>query len=1271
MGRSRSSTEEQPRPMTPSISTGLGPDVLGSVRQQHPNLSVFHPDDKADSPASTQPVPIEPKGSRRFTLLPKKRDDDPARNRSPSPGPSMSILPKKKSSGNIAASLSRATAPESSRTKSPEPVRRASHDMLRSPADASRSLPLRRPSLDMLRLDTSGPDATGFGSVRSILREPNTPGTGQNVRFFSRDAYKVMTPDQSMDLQSDLPMGIPEESEPPSRQDSLNMLSKSPPRSRPTLNEVFSPIGGVSSDSSMSLDSSNLQPPPPPHVQVADISNPFELSLELNSFPPPGLGFDAPSFNFGDSPQSDDSFERGIRTSTPNVAKDKGKQRAVEQPLEKENVEPSTPNEAIFHAREKSPRLPHMLHGRSKSFTLGQSVFSLDTKSKRSSNSSSVFSQASGNSGHSKNSADSPSPSVGSIRDRSRALSDAVFHSMLSRNSTSSNNSRDLPEYDINDESSSDLVVYSSKPPQTPEPDPFSAHATTYYTPLTNIPVTPPKGSSPRHIRTASKEETILFALQTQLSMQKELCAQYEADLQARDELVDILQRRMSEVEQEDARRKGILRGWKRKVVELERTCRYLEDEVENSRQEGMNRSVLDEASSCAVSAMQEQIGGLQRERIVWQRKEEMYREEVDKWESIVIQRNEELAKLTADLEKREDEQRELRKGILEAQAQIDEVGNMSLGFVPDEQFQRAVQEREEEREAFSMERQEWEAERERWQQEREQLTSERSLMQHEKVQEAEDWEHEKAELLLQLERAQIERSSMKADMEAAKKEVNDDQDELKMLRAELEAQWRHSEVASEKIAALESAKKALEHQRGELQQDINELHSKIDRMEVDYTDAANKCSEVERQLAELWDQHADLENERNELQKRVDDDEVAQLAAELEERDQHIEELVQAHHDEIDQMESSHAMNQANLREELEAQISKAREEHQAEVTRLKEQRDGDKGDFQARWRSEEEKFHQEKLALRSERDRVRQDVARLEDQCAEMETLKSEVAQLRGHVQDLKRDGADKDMHIVSLQKQREKDKGDIEGLNMALDAKQQELQLMKRKEGLKGTAGSTPMRSSSSSVSHQRRPSSISTPHTASRPSSTISDSGRESVMSSVSSNAGSARPRMEKPTAMQTPGDATPTAKNQVLNRSIKMNASAMSTPTPGPNRMASGAGKKPSDAATPAEKLRASASAGPVVTSRIRDLNQRSSAGPRPGSISVGPRSSSVSRPSSLTSSRPSSISSRRTSTSSTEQLLKKAPAAPTSVLESPTESEFESSGGEKENRVAA
>lgn len=35
------------------------------------------------------------------------------------------------------------------------------------------------------------------GSVRSILKDKQTPGTGQSVRFFSRDAYRVITPDTS------------------------------------------------------------------------------------------------------------------------------------------------------------------------------------------------------------------------------------------------------------------------------------------------------------------------------------------------------------------------------------------------------------------------------------------------------------------------------------------------------------------------------------------------------------------------------------------------------------------------------------------------------------------------------------------------------------------------------------------------------------------------------------------------------------------------------------------------------------------------------------------------------------------------------------------------------------------------------------------------------------------------------------------------------------------------------------------------------------------
>ncbi len=76
-------------------------DVLNTVREQHPNMSVFHPEsERSDSPAPPVPPMSPSKGSRRFTLKPKKRDDDSLRIRSTSPGPQIG-LPKKKSAMSL------------------------------------------------------------------------------------------------------------------------------------------------------------------------------------------------------------------------------------------------------------------------------------------------------------------------------------------------------------------------------------------------------------------------------------------------------------------------------------------------------------------------------------------------------------------------------------------------------------------------------------------------------------------------------------------------------------------------------------------------------------------------------------------------------------------------------------------------------------------------------------------------------------------------------------------------------------------------------------------------------------------------------------------------------------------------------------------------------------------------------------------------------------------------------------------------------------------
>ena len=57
----------------------------------------------------------------------------------------------------------------------------------------------------------------------------------------------------------------------------------------------------------------------------------------------------------------------------------------------------------------------------------------------------------------------------------------------------------------------------------------------------------------------------------------------------------------------------------------------------------------------------------------------------------------------------------------------------------------------------------------------------------------------------------------------------------------------------------------------------------------------------------------------------------------------------------------------------------------------------------------------------------------------------LTAEVERLRRQVHELQQESADKEVKLVGLEKQRKLDKEDIEGLNIALDSKQQELEMV----------------------------------------------------------------------------------------------------------------------------------------------------------------------------------------------------------------------------------
>ena len=120
----------------------------------------------------------------------------------------------------------------------------------------------------------------------------------------------------------------------------------------------------------------------------------------------------------------------------------------------------------------------------------------------------------------------------------------------------------------------------------------------------------------------------------------------------------------------------------------------------------------------------------------------------------------------------------------------------------------------------------------------------------------------------------------------------------------------------------------------------------------------------------------------------------------------------------------------------------------------------------------------------------------------------LTTEVERLRRQVHELQQESADKEMKLAQVQKQRAQDKEDMNGLNIALDSKQQELELvscsvscggaythrifqLKRRMTVRGTAGGTP--ASAAKIPASRRESSIfATPSVVgTRPPSALSD------------------------------------------------------------------------------------------------------------------------------------------------------------------------------------
>ena len=163
-----------------------------------------------------------------------------------------------------------------------------------------------------------------------------------------------------------------------------------------------------------------------------------------------------------------------------------------------------------------------------------------------------------------------------------------------------------------------------------------------------------------------------------------------------------------------------------------------------------------------------------------------------------------------------------------------------------------------------------------------------------------------------------------------------------------------------------------------------------------------------------------DVVSIRQEL--KVANDSVTRLEQDIRQRDTELEELahrIVAHEDEVEDVRAE----LATLKRE-QAHMS---DEHRRVVADLTTRAESTQAELGAAVQGKDDAD----AAADSLRERVG--------------PLEAELEKLRKQIRELQTESANREVHIAQMEKQRERDREDLQGLNIALDSKQQELELV----------------------------------------------------------------------------------------------------------------------------------------------------------------------------------------------------------------------------------
>ncbi|KZW02830.1 hypothetical protein EXIGLDRAFT_744347 [Exidia glandulosa HHB12029] len=589
-------------------------------------------------------------------------------------------------------------------------------------------------------------------------------------------------------------------------------------------------------------------------------------------------------------------------------------------------------------------------------------------------------------------------------------------------------------------------------------------------------------------------QDQIISALRTMIAAQQEIAIQFDIDLEARDEAVDILTAQLARAKEdrnawrdEAERRAASHKRLKGKVGELEQLCRSLEEDVEKSREESFERSIMDAASGSALQHLHqtlhelesarsaldgqvrdaeirlereiERVQALTRDNDDLRENEDHLRKDLARSRDAEVQLDTRVRELEAELERRTETETSFR----EETSQLEELRSQVLAAREREAdgqtgFESLMTRIRDLQQASEDVKQHWRERQAAWEEER-------LLIQ----QDAKD----------RIGKLNAEIDSLRKKNDALQTDVESKDGELANLTEELEAQWKHAEEATERITALRRDNRDyqemiqdLEEQRIHLEEDKSRLEERLREQDAqlhEFMEGRSEIgreAEVERQKAEeladlLEQRQAELEQAQQERQKALDDlaqthDALTERETDLEDRTYHINAL----EDETDALRERLA--------EMKAAYERTAEAHSRAMA------DGE--------RARQQLVDIEK---RKAEDDLTADALRTSE-----ETLKDQIASLKRQVHDLQHKNSDQTIEVTQLERKLEEMTATAENLNIALEAKQQELELMKRQQGTRGTAGMTPAHNTvarSNSRTSINRMSGVFTPAPARPPSS----------------------------------------------------------------------------------------------------------------------------------------------------------------------------------------